>query len=158
MRTKTLPALGPILVVVGLFLAPAVHGAGLVDMLTSQLGVTQDQAAGGSGAIFNLARDRMSPDEFTQVSDAVPEMDSLLAASPALETSAPSVPGMGGMRLPSMGGSSLGNLGSLSALAGPFSDLGMSPDMIGKFVPVVMDYVQQQGGAELMGMLKNALM
>jgi len=130
--------------------------SGLVSSLTSQLGVTEAQAIGGSGAILGLAKDRMSPGDFGQVSDAVPGMDSLLAAAPAVGgSSGGGLLGAAGA-LGAVGG--MGSLGSLASLAGPFSDLGMSPDMVTKFVPVILDYVQSTGGDTVMGLLKNSLM
>jgi hypothetical protein len=52
-------------------------------------------------------------------------------------------------------GAAMGNLGSL---AGSFEQLGMSPDMVQKFVPVVLDYVNSEGGATAMKLLQGALL
>src|SRR5262245_29195612 len=54
----------------------------LVDQLTKQLSITPEQAIGGSGAIFGLAKTKLKPEEFSKVSDAVPGMDGLLKAAP----------------------------------------------------------------------------
>lgn len=126
----------------------------LVNSLTSQLGVSQEQAMGGSGAIFDYAKNELSADDFSLVADAVPDMDSLLAAAPK---SGDGLTGALSSGLPSVGGSS-DSLGSLAALAGPFGDLGLSPDMVSKFVPVVLDYVQSSGGQAAMEALKGALL
>ena len=34
----------------------------------------------------------------------------------------------------------------------------MSPDMVGRFVPVVLDYAQGVGGDQVMGLLQSALL
>jgi hypothetical protein len=163
-----------------LLLSAATHAqadaSSLVSRLTSSLGVTESQAAGGAGAIFKYAKSRLSPDDFGQVASAVPGIDSLMKAAPSAESSGSGgVTGAVGSMLGgsdgalggitgALGGSGGtvsgvgGALGDLSALAGPFSKLGMSPDMIGKFVPVVLDYVKSTGGSGVMSVLKGALM
>lgn len=48
-------------------------------------------------------------------------------------------------------------LGNLAKLAGGFSQLGLSSDMVGKFVPVVLSFVQSQGGDAMKSMLEKVL-
>jgi uncharacterized protein VcgC/VcgE DUF2780 len=119
----------------------------LVSQLTKQLNVTPKQATGGAGALFGLAKSRMSAPDFGKVSAAVPGMSGLLRAAPA-----PAPPSSGAGRLAGLAGSlpagSLpGNAGGLASVAGSFQKLGLSPEMIGKFVPVMTQYVQSRGGA-----------
>jgi hypothetical protein len=52
----------------------------------------------------------------------------------------------------------MGDLGGLAELAGPFSELGMSPDMAAEFVPVILDYVGNTGGSSAMSLLQGALL
>jgi hypothetical protein len=54
-----------------------------VGQLTKQLSITCPQARGGAGALFALAKSRLSADEFGKVSAAVPGMNGLLKAAPA---------------------------------------------------------------------------
>src|SRR5215813_10730752 len=54
----------------------------LVGQLTKELSITPEQATGGAGALFGLAKTRLKPAEFSQVSKAVPGMDGLLNAAP----------------------------------------------------------------------------
>ena len=51
------------------------------------------------------------------------------------------------------GASKLGN----PALADSFNKLGLGGDMVGKFVPIVVDYVKEKGGKVVMNFLKSAL-
>lgn len=124
----------------------------LVGALTSQLDVTEEQATGGAGALFALAEERMAPSEFSRVSSAVPGVDQLLGAAPALGGGSS---GPLGEAASALGGS---DLGQLAQLAGPFAKLGLSPDMISRFLPVVLDYVQSTGGEQVMGLVQNALL
>ncbi len=48
--------------------------------------------------------------------------------------------------------------GSMTGLADSFSKLGLSPEMVNQFVPIVLDFVQSEGGQQTMTLLKNALM
>jgi len=136
--------------------APAVAPSGsLTDLLMQQLGVTQPQATGGAGAIFGLAKTKMSAEDFGKVAAGVPGMDSLLAAAPATgETAGGLTGGLAGAA--GLGGAT-GSLGSLADLAGSFSSLGMSADMATKFVPVCVQYVQGAAGPETASLLHAAL-
>jgi Protein of unknown function VcgC/VcgE (DUF2780) len=110
----------------------------LVGILVQQLGITPQQATGGAGSIFSMAQQSMNPSSFGQVSQAVPGMSQLLSAAPALG-----------------GGGSLGNM---VALASTFQSLGMNSSMMGQFIPVILQYVQGQGGNATMSLLQSALM
>ena len=129
-------------------------GGGLTDMLVQQLGVTPTQASGGAGAVFQLAKSKMQSAAFEKLSSSVPGMSGLLAAAPPMN------PAGGGLsalanNVPGMGGSSAGNM---VGLASSFQQLGLGPDMVQKFVPVVMQYVQGTGGGAVSSMLQSALM
>ena len=55
----------------------------LIGALSKEIGATPEQAAGAAGALFNVAKSKLSADQFAQVSKAVPGMSSLLSAAPA---------------------------------------------------------------------------
>ncbi|MGG7053976.1 DUF2780 domain-containing protein [Nitrosomonas sp. ANs5] len=107
---------------------------GLTEVLMQQLGVTQQQAQGGAGALLQLAKSRMTGSDFTALSHSVPDMQSLLGAAPAA-----------------------GALGS-GGMAGTFLQLGMTPDMVQKFIPTIVQYVEGTGGSALATALRSALM
>ena len=136
----------------GLFPGLGSADMGLVNLLTSNLGVTEQQASGGAGAIFGLAKERMSNDEFSQIKEAVPGVDSLIESAPNPESTGSSV-----SSVTSLLGSTGGSLGALGSLTGSFSQLGMGTDMITQFTPIIYDYVKQKGGDAAMGLLKNAI-
>src|SRR3954469_24491478 len=58
----------------------------LIGTLTNQLKVTPQQATGGAGAIFGLAKSKLAPDQFSTIAGVVPGMDKLLAAAPSSST------------------------------------------------------------------------
>lgn len=127
-------------------------GMDLVGLLTKNLGVTNPQAEGGAGAIFNSAAQRMSVEDFAKVSDAMPEVSPLRAAAPSIDTGSGTIGG-----LTSMLGKGGGGTASIAELAGSFAKLGLSSDMVGKFIPIVLDYAQAKGGDEIASLLKMAL-
>jgi hypothetical protein len=133
------------------------QAGGLIDLLAGQLGISPPQALGGAGALFGLARQRLSPADFGQLSAAVPGMDAMIAAAPRVQASVPASSGLMGAAGTLMGGQAASLLGSLAPLAGSFQSLGLGPEMIGQFVPVVLQYVQQQGGPATMNLLRGAL-
>ena len=121
----------------------------LVGMLTSQLGVSEQQATGGAGLLFNFAEGQMGSADFNVVSSALPEVSGLMGAAPE---GGSGVLGSGSSLL---SGSSSG-LGDLTGVASSFTDLGMSPDMVNEFVPVILEYTQSAGGEQAMQLLKGA--
>ena len=127
--------------------------SGLIDLLTNNLGVSTEQATGGAGAIFDYAKQRLSPDQFSQVSSVLPGVDSLIGAAPKPAPLGDKLVGLSS----ALGGDS-GTARAIGSLGGSFSQLGLSPDMVGEFIPVVLDYAKSQGGPEIMKLLQGALL
>jgi hypothetical protein len=122
----------------------------LVGQLTKTLNVTPAQASGGAGALFGLAKSRLSAADFSKVAANVPGIDSLMKSAPASKN--PAVSGLSGLE-----NAVPGNLGGLASVAGPFKKLGLSPDMAAKFVPVLTQFVGAKGGAGASSLLAGAL-
>jgi len=140
--------------VISFLLMPASASAldmGLVSTLVNKLGVTESQAQGGSGAIFKTAESRMSKDDYKQLKDEVPEVDSLQKFAPE------SKPSMLGSAASALGGKTGSSLGGATDLLSSFDSLGMDKDMLGKFTPVIYDYVKKNGSEMVMGLLQKAL-
>jgi hypothetical protein len=120
----------------------------LVGQLTKQLSVTPAQATGGAGALFSLAKSRLSPADFSKVATAVPGMSSFLKAAPAAGDTS---------ELSSLASSLPGGMGNLASTASAFQKLGLSPDMVGKFAPILTNFVQSKGGAGVASLLSGAI-
>ncbi len=125
--------------------AAAPANAELVGQLTDQLKISPQQAEGAAGALFGLAKTKLSPADFGKVSASVPGMDGLLKAAPALDAKAGALAALGGQA------------GGLASLAGSFSKLGLKPEMALKTAPILTDFVGQKGGAEVAGLLAGVL-
>ena len=138
-KFRSLKALGALLVL-GFVVNVHAGGMDLASMLSDQLGVSEEQAAGGAGAIFDYAKNNLSADDFSSIASGVPNMDSLLSAAPKEEGNSAlgQVSGMLG------GGDS--SLGGLASLGSSFESLGLDADMVSKFMPIVQDYIGSVSG------------
>jgi len=121
----------------------------LVSLLTKDLGVTEKQATGGAGALFNLAKNSLDKKDFGKVSDAVPGIDKMMEAAPKIGK-------LGGVSnmVSSLGGSS-GKLLAAASLVPQFSKLGMGEGMINKFIPPILSFAKSKGGDTAMNLLKG---
>ena len=122
-------------------LKSSVMGSGsnaLLGMLTSKLGVTQNQAEGGVGSILKLAQEKLVRGDFDQVAAVIPGAQGYLDKAKAL-------------------GAFTGNIGNLAGLNGALGKLGISPEVASKFIPAVTNFVGKAGGSKVGSLLKSAL-
>jgi hypothetical protein len=120
----------------------------LTTGLSKELGSTPEQAAGAAGALFGLAKSRLAPEQFSQISRAVPGMNALLGAAPATGTGGAAAGGVTQMA---------GAAGGLAGVGQSFSKLGLSPELIGKAVPFLTKYVSGLGGPAVGKLLAGVL-
>src|SRR5476649_1392606 len=136
----------------------AAPAGGLLSALGSQLHVTPEQAVGGTGAMLGLAKNQLSSTDYSQLGKSVPGLDKLSGSN-----SLGSLGALSGM-LGQSGGSKtsgldsvLGNVKNTNDLNTAFSALGMDNSMIGKFAPVILQYLGGQGANEsVLGKLASA--
>ena len=124
----------------------------LLQTLVGQLGISEEQAKGGAGMIFNLVKDKLGADDFGQVAAQVPEMDGLLSAAPKAGGIASAIGGIA-----SAFGAKAGHLGDLTSLASGFKSLDLDSGMVGKFIPIVLSYVKEKGGDGIGKLLEDVL-
>jgi len=114
-------------------LSPAMEITGetqqLMGQLQSQLGITETQAAGGTGALLQLAKSQLGTGTMNSLASKVSGLSSLLGNGSSL------------------GEGLLSNISSMSGVQTAFSALGMEPGMIQQFVPVVLGFLANQGAA-----------
>jgi len=121
-------------------------GNDLINGLMEAANVNEDQAKGGAGALFEMAKGKMDKSDFEKVSDVVPDMDGLLK----------SVPELGGGKK-SMFNSAATQLVGMPKVLAAFDKLGISRDKVELFSPVIINYVEEKGGKKLSSLLGNAL-
>ncbi|MGF1689088.1 DUF2780 domain-containing protein [Photobacterium japonica] len=106
--------------------AEAIQNNPLTNALTEQLGISPEQAAGGAGALLSIASSQLGGDQASELAKMIPGADALTGNLPA-------------------GVSSL--LGNMDTINQVFSALGMDASMVSKFVPVVMQFLGDQGAS-----------
>lgn len=104
----------------------------LIQNLTSSLGVTPTQAIGGTAVILNDAKNNMKPADFSALNSKMPQVGSLLSAVPSTftKTGTPET---------------------------QFSLLGMAPEMINKFTPLILQYLQSGTTPGMAQLVQSAL-
>jgi hypothetical protein len=124
----------------------------LLQEIEKKLAVSEVQAKGGTGMIFNLAKNKLGPDEFDRIADIVPGMDDLLAAAPQPGGFAEKIG-----NIASAFGQKAGHLGDMTALASGFKSLDLDSGMVGKFIPIILTFVKGKGGDGIGGLLEEVL-
>lgn len=103
--------------------------ADLLSSLTDQLGISSEQAAGGTSALVALAANQLSDDDSSLLSGIIPTDGGGLTSQLVNQVT---------------------NMESVKAI---FGKLGMDPALVSQFAPVLIDYVGANGGTELIGKL-----
>lgn len=124
----------------------------LIQQLTQGLGVDENQAKGGAGLIFKMAQEKLGDGDFAELANAIPAVSNLIGEAPSPGGGlAGAIGGLAG----AMGGG--GQLANMAALAGGFSQLGLNPGIASKFVPIILSFVQSQGGDQIKNILAGVL-
>jgi len=90
----------------------------ILGALTSQLGITETQAAGGVGSYLTLAQEKLVKGEFDKVAALIPGASKYMEQAKAL-------------------GAVTGPIGSMSGLSSSLGKLGVNPATAAKFAPAV---------------------
>jgi hypothetical protein len=106
---------------------------GLLGAATGQLGVSEEQASGGMGALLGTAKENMGGSKYGELLSMVPGLAGLAGDAGG------SAGGLMGAASSALGGGS--GLGQAAQLTDTFKGLGLSPDMVGKFAEVALDYL-----------------
>jgi hypothetical protein len=154
MKISTLPKRF-ILVSILLFLASQPVRADvmkLIPMLTQGLGVTESQAKGGAGVIFDYVKQKVSAEDFAQVAKALPGVDSLVDLAPKASELSGQIGGLS----PTLGGKS-DLAGGMTGVAERFGKLGLESGMVDKYVKIILDFTQSEAGSTVTNIIKGAL-
>ncbi len=124
----------------------------LIPLLTQSLGVTESQAKGGAGTIFDYVKQKVSAEDFAKVTSALPGVDSLLEFAPKTSDLSRQIGGL----TPALGGKS--NLtGGMAGLTESFAKLGLDAGMVDKYVKTILDFGQSEAGSTVTNIIKGAL-
>ncbi|AJR06788.1 hypothetical protein C9J03_24345 [Photobacterium gaetbulicola] len=98
----------------------------LTDLISSQLNISNEQAAGGAGALLSIAASQLGGEQATELTKMIPGLDALTDSLP---------PGTSAL---------LGNMDTINQV---FSALGMDASMVSQFIPVVLQFLGDQGAS-----------
>ncbi|DAB34060.1 MAG TPA: hypothetical protein CFH82_07350 [Sulfurospirillum sp. UBA12182] len=113
----------------------------LLNLLTSNLGVSNSQAVGGASAILTKAATNMSQADVSSLTSAIPSISSLISSTVSSQS----------------GQNMLGSLVSSTSLGSQFSALGMDSSMVGKFIPIILQFINTEAGSTIMNSVQSAL-
>ena len=134
----------------------------LVGTLSSQLGLTPDQAKGLAGGLLGVVNGAVhhgtGPEAAGQLQAAIPELKNWLQTAAAHQGAAAPAGGSGdllGMLGSVLGGAQAGNLaaqlkgsGATTAMANVLAKYGVKPEQMAAVAPVVGQFLQHRMGAE----------
>ena len=110
----------------------------LVSSVASATGLDFPKAAGGTGALLDLASTKMPAADWNKVATAIPSSDLIINEGKK----------MGGMSTPPS---------NLAGLAPAFKKMGISDSQAQALVPAVCDGAEKIGGPEVGNLLRGAL-
>ncbi len=122
----------------------------IVEHLIQELGVSATQAEGGAGLLLELVEQRLSPEDFVRVADAIPAISDVIGKAPRSAGGQPSP-------LREMLSRWFGGMGGLRGLVGGFEKLGCEKTQIGRFVETLIGFFREKSGEEVAGLLRGVL-
>ncbi|MFH0257629.1 DUF2780 domain-containing protein [Vibrio rumoiensis] len=106
----------------------------LVNSLKDQLGVSTEQAAGGAGALLAMASNQLSGTSGKEFSGLSSNLSGLLNSAKSASSS----------------------LDSMAAVKTAFEKLGLDSSMVEQYVPIILDYLGDEGASsDLLGSLTS---
>lgn len=108
----------------------------LLTQITSQLPVSNTQAAGGIGSLLALAQNQLSDANRSELETLLPGLNQLTSLS---ESS-----------------SAIAKIADMEAVNNVFNKLGLDSSMVSQFAPLVLQYLTSQGASsDLLGSLSS---
>ena len=119
----------------------------LIAALSKQLKIDEKQAQGGAAILFKAARDKLGGAEFSKMLGSVSGVESLVKQAPQ----------SGGGLLGGLASLAGGNTALLATIVSGFSKLNLSTDQAQKFVPIMLDYLRNKVGPDVVERLEKTL-
>lgn len=123
----------------------------LIEELTKQLGIDKNQAEGGAGLLFRLAKEHLGAD-FSKIANIIPQVQEWIGKAPEPGKLAGALGGLAG----AFGGKGKG-IGNLAEIASGFSKLNIDKSKIDDFGSVIMNFLKNEGGDDIANLVKSVL-
>lgn len=128
---------------------------GLLGQIISEVGVNQEQAEGGLGAILSLAKGQLGPEVFSKIASHVTGAEGM-----ANKFSQDDEPGLDMGDILGTATSALGvsaGTAGLAGVIGKLSSLNLDLGTLQKFVPIISTFLEGKGLGDIVQKLKSFL-
>lgn len=110
----------------------------LINVLTTSLGINQNQAIAGAGSLLGLASEKLAPQDFQKIATAIPGSSDLIKQAGNLT----------GLT---------GNFGSVANITSALGKMGLTADQVTTMGSSIADFAGKMGGESAKGLLLGAL-
>lgn len=128
--------------------------ADMISSVSESVGIDESQAEGSLASIFNYAKDNISSEQFSSLSESLPGLDSLMDAVPSISE----VTSEGGLNgLMDKAANYNESLKAMNELKKQFEALGLSPEMITQVIASAKAYLDTDEGKKIKDQLMQGL-
>lgn len=127
---------------------------GILSKITESLNVTDSQAEGGLGSLFEYAKSNLSGNDFNQLASLIPGINTLINEAPEISGNNKESSGFGSLLNKAAEYSS--TVSAANDLNKQFESLGLSTEMIIKFANTTLTYLDTEEGQQARQLLQNA--
>ncbi len=131
----------------------------LIQEIISKVGVNQDQAEGGLGAVLTFAKEQLNSENFSKITEQINGADEIMQKFSNLSNTE-----AGGMNLGGLLGSAtsaLGinsdNLGGIASIVSNLSSLDLDLDTLKKFAPIISNFLEAKGFGDIASKINTLL-
>ena len=128
--------------------------ADMISSVSESVGIDKSQAEGSLASIFNYAKENVSAEQFSGLSDSFPGLDSLMGAVPDISEVA-SEGGLSGLM--DKAANYNDSLKAVNELKKQFEALGLKPEMIMQVVNSAKSYLDTDEGKKIKEQLMQGL-
>jgi len=128
--------------------------ADMISSVSESVGIDKSQAEGSLASVFNYAKENISAEQFSGLSDSLPGLDSLMGSVPDISEMT-SEGGLGGLM--DKAANYNASLKAVNELKKQFEALGLSSEMIMKVVDSAKTYLDTDEGQKIKQQLMQGL-
>jgi hypothetical protein len=126
----------------------------MISSVSESVGINQSQATGSLASIFNYAKENISAEQFSGLSDSLPGLDSLMDSVPDVSKMT-TEGGFGGLL--DKAANYNDSLKAVNELKKQFESLGLSPEMITQVISSAKAYLDTEEGQKIKDQLMQGL-
>lgn len=128
--------------------------ADMISSVSESVGIDKSQATGGLASVFNYAKENVSAEQFSGLTDSLPGLDSLMGSVPDISEMT-SKDGISGLL--NKAAEYNDTLKTVNALKQQFEALGLEPEMIMQVINSAKAYLDTDEGKKIKDQLMQGL-